>query len=95
MTDLRAAAQQALEALEQAHPEPYDTDIRAHVEAITALRAALARQAALVTLEDLYQMLVNVELVYQDAIDDPDGYDGGITLTQINELYAQLTESQR
>ena len=41
MSDLRAAAQQALEALEQAHPKPYNEDVRAHVEAITALKAAL------------------------------------------------------
>jgi hypothetical protein len=44
MNDLRAAAQQALEALEQAHPKPYNEDVRAHVEAITALRAALAQE---------------------------------------------------
>ena len=41
MTTLREAAQQALEALEKAHPKPYNEDIRAHVEAIVALRAAL------------------------------------------------------
>lgn len=41
MTDLKQAAQQALEALESAHPKPHNEDVRAHYEAITALRAAL------------------------------------------------------
>jgi hypothetical protein len=41
MTTLREAAQQALEALENSHPKPYNEDVRAHYEAITALRAAL------------------------------------------------------
>lgn len=43
MSTLREAAQQALEALESAHPKPYNEDVRAHYEAITALRAALAQ----------------------------------------------------
>jgi hypothetical protein len=46
MRDLRTAAQQALEALESAHPKPYNEDVRAHYEAIAALRAALDAQEA-------------------------------------------------
>jgi len=44
MSDLKQAAQQALEALESAHPKPYNEDVRAHYEAIAALRAALDAQ---------------------------------------------------
>ena len=33
---------QALEALEEAHPKPYNESVISHVEAITALRAAIA-----------------------------------------------------
>ena len=54
-----------------------------------------AQQAEPVTVKDLQQMLVDVDLVDPHAIDDPDGYDGGFTLTQINELHARLTEGQR
>jgi hypothetical protein len=43
MSDLKKAAQQALEALEKAHPKPYNEDVREHCAAITALRAALTQ----------------------------------------------------
>jgi len=33
---------QALEALEEAHPKPYNESVISHVEAITALRTAIA-----------------------------------------------------
>jgi hypothetical protein len=36
------AAKQALEALEEAHPKPYNESVILHVEAITALRTAIA-----------------------------------------------------
>jgi hypothetical protein len=35
------AAKQALEALEKAHPKPYNESVISHVEAITALRTAI------------------------------------------------------
>jgi hypothetical protein len=35
------AAKQALEALEEAHPKPYNESVISHVEAITALRTAI------------------------------------------------------
>jgi hypothetical protein len=35
------AAKQALEALEEAHPKPYNESVISHVEAITVLRAAI------------------------------------------------------
>jgi hypothetical protein len=48
MSDLRAAAQQALKALEQSRPLASEDDfvllVRQHQQAITALRAALAQQ---------------------------------------------------
>jgi len=36
------AMRQALEALEEAHPKPYNESVISHVEAITALRTAIA-----------------------------------------------------
>jgi hypothetical protein len=38
---LLEAAKQALEALEEAHPKPYNESVISHVEAITALRTAI------------------------------------------------------
>lgn len=39
--DDRVLLQQALEALEEAHPKPYNESVISHVEAITALRTAI------------------------------------------------------
>jgi hypothetical protein len=46
------------------------------------------------TVTDLQQALVDVLLVDPDAIDDPEGYDGGMTLIQIDALHKRLTEGQ-
>ena len=54
-----------------------------------------AQQAEPVAVTDFQQMLVDAGLVDPAAIDDPDGYDGGFTLAQINELHARLAEGQR
>ena len=45
MTDLRQAAQQALEALENSSPDQYPEDAGVFYDAITALKAALEQQA--------------------------------------------------
>jgi len=45
MTDLRKAAQQALEALENSSPDQYPEDAGVFYDAITALRTALEQQA--------------------------------------------------
>ena len=45
MTDLRQAAQQALEALENSSPDQYPEDAGVFYDAITALRTALEQQA--------------------------------------------------
>ena len=121
--ELRAAAQQALEALE--------SDPNAVVEvsegrwklksdlAIAALRAALAEpqeptiddamakpralaQAyergwnaakAELTVTALQQALIETDLIDPDAIEDPDAYDGGMTLEQIDALHRLLFKS--
>ena len=100
MTDLKKAAQQALEALE-AGAESW----RLIGPAIDALRAALEqpnraqkmRDAGYTrrpTVTELQQAMVDVDLVDPDAIDDPEGYDGGVILEQIDALHKRLTESQ-
>ena len=45
MTDLRQAAQQALEALENSSPDQYPEDAGVFYDTITALRTALEQQA--------------------------------------------------
>jgi hypothetical protein len=46
------------------------------------------------TVTELQKALVDVLLVDPDAIDDPEGYDGGMTLIQIDALHKRLTEDQ-
>lgn len=46
MTDLRQAAQQALDALENSSPDQYPEDAGVFYDAITALRTALEQQQA-------------------------------------------------
>ena len=46
------------------------------------------------TVTELQQALVDADLVDQDAIDDPEGYDGGWHLGQIDALHKRLTEGK-
>jgi hypothetical protein len=46
------------------------------------------------TVTELQQAMVDVDLVDPDAIDDPEGYDGGVILEQIDSLHKRLTEGQ-
>ena len=54
------AMKQALEALEEAHPKPYNDSVISHVEAITALRTAIAEteKQEPVALETVYQTII-------------------------------------
>ena len=84
----RALLEQALEALDSDNP---DIQLRAAL----ALRDALAQEepaANPLTVVELRQALVSVDLVDADAIDDPDGYDAGITMSCIYALYEWLKE---
>ena len=55
------------------------------------LRAALAEpQRKPLTLTDLQEALVYTNLIDRDAIEDPDGYDEGSTLAQIDELHRAI-----
>ena len=108
-SDLRSAAQQALEAFEGGADS-----WRLVGPAIDALKAALAEPTlddamaipraragayergwnaakAELTVTALQQALVETDLIDPDAIDDPDGYDGGMTLEQIDALHQRLT----
>jgi hypothetical protein len=92
----RALLEQALKTIESWNPSlRTDDDDEA---AITALRAALAQEepaAKPLTVVELRRALVNVDLVDADAIDDPDGYDAGITMSCIDALYEWLKEKTR
>ena len=47
----------------------------------------------LLTVTDLQQALVAVDLVDPDAIDDPEGFDNGFTLQQIDALHSRLMQT--
>jgi hypothetical protein len=75
--------------------------LRLMIQATDALRAALEQEeqeepaAKPLTVIELRQALVNVDLVDADAIDDPDGYDAGTTVSRIDALYEWLKEKNR
>jgi len=45
------------------------------------------------TVTDLQQALVDADLVDPDAIDDPEGFDNGFTLQQIDALHSRLMQT--
>jgi hypothetical protein len=113
MSTLREAAQQALEALENA-----EEDGNCEYGATAALRAALAQEeqcadesdcthmpwcrvrktcqrAALakhepLSVEALGRALVASRVIDAAALDDPDGYDGGLMLERVRAAYRRL-----
>lgn len=46
-----------------------------------------------ITVTDLQQALVDADLVDPDAIDDPEGFDNGFTLQQIDALHSRLMQT--
>ena len=90
MNDLRAAAQQALEALEYYEHQKFEWGY-ADEAAITALRAALAQQEQEpLSVEDLARALVASRVIDAAALDDPEGYDDGVMLDQVRAAYRRL-----
>ena len=85
----RAVVEQALEALYEETawfgPTPKGA------AAITALRAALAQQANHLTIERLRVALVASRIIDPAAVEDPDGYDDGVTLFRIEALHRRIT----
>lgn len=47
-----------------------------------------------VSVVDLQQALVETDLIDPDAINDPDGYDAGFTVTQIDALHERLFKTK-
>jgi hypothetical protein len=89
MTTLREAAQQALEAL-MWHDETVRT--RGDDEAIEALRDALEQpEQEPLTIERLRDALVTSRIIPPAAVEDPDGYDDGVTLFRIEALHRRIT----
>ena len=87
----RAVVEQALEALVwEAGSEPALYAAQT-LQAITALRAALAQQANHLTIERLRDALVASRIIDPAAVEDPDGYDDGLTLHRIEALHRRLT----
>ena len=46
------------------------------------------------TITELQQALIDTNLIDPDAIDDPEGYDAGSTVAQIDELHKLLFQTQ-
>ena len=89
MTDLRTAAQQALEACEQRLPLKGQAAI---IDELNNLRAALAQeQAEPLTIERLRDALVASRIIPSAAVEDQDEYDDGVTLHRIEALHRRLT----
>ena len=64
----------------------YKTDL-----AIAALERALAQQAEPLTIERLRDALVASRIIPPAAVEDPDGYDDGVTLFRIEALHRRIT----
>ena len=84
----RAVVEQALEALETLVPTKGPS---IYNSARDALRAALAQQANHLTIERLRVALVASRIIPPAAVEDPDGYDDGLTLHRIEALHRRLT----
>ena len=110
MTDLRTAAQQALDdVIENARllgatqakkgfgcysQEDANLEGACHkgiAKHSAALRAALAQQAEPLTIERLRYALVASRIIPPAAVEDPDGYDDGVTLFRIEALHRRIT----
>jgi hypothetical protein len=93
MSDLRTAAQQALEALDEAdtfHRNLSDQRAR-RLAAMAALRTALAQQdEPTLTIERLRDALVASRIIPPAAVEDPDEYDDGVTLHRIEALHRRI-----
>ena len=92
----RAVVEQALKALEGAAEcvqQNYLPDKCGHDwdEQIIALRAALEQQANHLTIERLRVALVASRIIPPAAVEDPDGYDDGVTLFRIEALHRRIT----
>jgi hypothetical protein len=93
----RAVAQQALEALGK-WSSGHDMDAVELNDLIATLEAALEQFAHPprrdpLTVTELQQALVDADLVDPDAIDDPEGFDNGFTLQQIDALHSRLMQT--
>jgi hypothetical protein len=101
MSDLRTAASAALEALEKSRVFVTTREKIKHPEGtewydgtITALRAALAQkeqEPVALTIERLRDALVASRIIPPESVEDPDGYDGGVTLCRIEALHKRIT----
>jgi hypothetical protein len=64
-------------------------------ESVTALSAALAQQEqpkpVELTIERLRDALVASRIIPPASVEDPDGYDGGVTLFRIEALHRRIT----
>ena len=90
MTNLREAAQQALAFTMRDFASLRDFEA-AKAVLHDNLRAALAQQAEALTVERLRDALVASRIIPPAAVEDPDGYDDGVTLFRIEALHRRIT----
>lgn len=57
--------------------------------------ALAAAPRPLLTVSELQQALVDVGLIYPEAIDDAEGFDDYVTLERIDELHKMLTQAAK
>lgn len=92
MTNLRKAAQRALEALELAqtdvHWELNSPTRKVLRKAEKCLRAALAEQP--LTIKRLRDALVASRVIPPEAVEDADNYDDGVMLHRIEALFRRI-----
>lgn len=93
MNDLRTAAQQALEELEADCGGRCNAEYNPcwQREVAETLRAALAQQAEPLTIYRLRDALVASRIIPPAAVEDPEGYDDGVTLHRIQGLHRRIT----
>jgi hypothetical protein len=85
MSNLREAAQQALEVLESG------LLVSHHAQVLIDLRAALEQPP--MTVDTLAHALVMTRIIDASAVDDPEGYDDGVMLKCVRKLHYKLMET--
>ena len=68
-----------------------DAEVQQIAAAITNLRDAMAQQVEPLTIERLRDALVASRIIQPAAVEDPDGYDDGVTLFRIEALHRRIT----
>jgi len=91
---VRQAASESLDALRAALEQPVQPPCEIAEDGVCERIDCCGNptRSEPLTVLELQQALVDVDLVDRDAIDDPEGFDDGLTLQQIDALHQALKE---